>query len=230
MHEPAEREPEPLETLAVDSKKPCPRLWQVSLRTLFLLIAAIAVWLTYAINRRHNAALDARIRSMYPMAHELVVDDPKQFAAVKLEEYVYDQKHWDVYVPAGRYRLCFATRDIDINGMPKISKSVALEPGRHRLALAQAHTEDHWSFGVTRDGKTFLSLDEKKDWEPGNGSSTAGGFSISEQLPTEKPLVLMRRRYMTPSNGGQSYGVPNGPTNGLMLWIERTVDEKLKSQ
>src|SRR5215468_248973 len=75
-------------------------------RRRFLLMAAIAVWMAYFVNRRHNAALEARIKTMVPLAHELIIDDPKKIAVVRMEEYWYDENRWDLYLPEGRYRLC----------------------------------------------------------------------------------------------------------------------------
>src|SRR3954468_20955325 len=77
--------------------------WQVGIRTLVLLTAAIAVWMTVLINRRHNALLDSRIRAMRSLARELLVDDPKRIAVVKLEEMWIDENQWLIHLPAGRY-------------------------------------------------------------------------------------------------------------------------------
>jgi hypothetical protein len=65
--------------------RPGRQRWQVGFRTLFLLMAAIAVWITFFINRRQNEALDARIKMLIPLSHELIVNDPEQIAVVKKE-------------------------------------------------------------------------------------------------------------------------------------------------
>jgi hypothetical protein len=195
------------------------RRWQVGLRTLFLLMAVFAVWMAYFINRRQNARLEARIKTMIPLAHELVVEDPRQVAAVKLEEYWYDENRWDLYLPAGRYRLCLATRSIDDKGFASASKNVAIADGRHRLTLEQRLDKDVWRLAVTCDDAALLSVEEPKEWNAERGSSSEGHFGVSEQVPADRPVVLFRRRFMKPSGQGSS-STSAGPSEGLLLWIE----------
>ena len=81
-----------------------------------------------------------------PLAHELIVDNPKQIAIVKLEEYWFDDNRWEIYLPDGRYRLCLATRGIDDDrfGFPVVVKTTSLTSGRHHLALEQKLDKDTW--------------------------------------------------------------------------------------
>jgi hypothetical protein len=194
--------------------------WQLGLWTLFLLITAIAVWMTYFINRRQIAVLEARIRALVPLAHELVVDDPAKIAIVKLEEYWFDENRWDIYLPQGRYRLCLATHDIDNNGLAPVVKSAAIEAGRHRLALEQQRQKDGWRVVVAWDGTGLLAVEESKDWDPGLGSSGGGQYPVSEQLAADEPAVLFRRRFTREASNGLMT-TPSGPTEGILLWIEK---------
>jgi hypothetical protein len=196
------------------------RVWQVGLTTMFLLIAATAVWLTFFINRRQNATLETRINAMIRLAHELVVDDPKRIAVVKLEEDWYDNNRWEIYLPEGRYRLCVATREIDDNGSAPVVKSHAIPSGRHRLALEQRLDEGVWRITVALDGTELPAVLEPKDWDPGFGASTEGRFSVSEQLATDQPAFLFRRRFMREVSKGQRM-TPSGPAEGILLWIEK---------
>lgn len=205
------------------SRSPVRKRWQISLRTVFLLVAAVAVWITYFINRRENTALEARIASALPLAHELIVDDPSKFAVVKLEEYWYDENRWDLYLPPGSYRLCLATHKIE-NGAPApLEKSTPIQAGRHRVDIEVEKDRDLSRITVSCDGIKVLTAEEPKEWDPGFGSEGGGHFSLSEQLPTDQPMILFRRRFMQPIPGASgSSAVPDGPAEGLLLWIEST--------
>jgi hypothetical protein len=213
VHEPGNSSPA--------AKQPRRRRWQLGVRTLLLLMAAIAVWMAYFVNRRHNAALAARIKAMVPLAHELVIEDARKIAVVKLEEYWFDENRWEVYLPAGQYRLCVATHGIDKNGLAPVVKSTPIEAGRHLLALEQQRDNDVWRITALWDGRERIAVEEPKDWDPGTGSVGGGDYSLSEQLPPDQPAVLFRRRFMREVGKGRTT-TPNGPTEGLMLWIERT--------
>jgi hypothetical protein len=193
--------------------------WQVGLRTMALLLAAIAVWMTYFINRRRNPELEARIAVMRPLAHELVVDDASKIAAVKLEELWFDDNAWDVHLPNRDYRLCVATRGIDENGMPSVLKSVRLKPGRHRLAVAVKKEKSSWRIAVDWDGGNVIDVAEPLDWNPDVGSSGGGVFSTSTQFDDRSAAVFFRRRFMRKDDRGSHSA--DGPTEGVMLWIER---------
>lgn len=196
-----------------------PKRWQIGLRTLFLMTAVIAVWMTVLINREQNKTLEARIKTMRPLAHELVVDDPNQIAVVKQEELWYDENRWDIHLPDGQYRLCVATRDIDQSGLAPVAKSERIEAGRHELELTQRWTSTGWQVNVIQEGATRLTVEEPKEWDPGSGSSGGGQFSLSTQWPAGPPVVLFRRRFTRPDARGQMR-TPIGPCEGILLWIE----------
>jgi hypothetical protein len=193
--------------------------WQVGLRTLLLLVAAVAVWLTYFVNLRHNASLELRIKALLPLAHELVVDDPGKIAAVKLEEYWFDENRWDVYLPDGSYRLCVATREIDDQKLAPAVKCAPIPSGRHRIALEQKEGKEVRRVAIAVDGRELLAVEEPKEWDPGFGSSGGGQYSVSEQFVADQPVVLFRRRFMR-DDGKGVHTIPTGPTEGLMVWIE----------
>jgi hypothetical protein len=190
-------------------------------------MAAIAVWMAYFINRRHNAALEVRIKAMVPLAHELVIEDARKIAVVKLEEYWYDENRWEIYLPEGRYRLCIATHGIDDNGLAPVVKSTTIEAGRHVLALEQRRDNDVWRVTALWDGMERIAVEEPKDWDPGTGSMGGGQYALSEQLPPDQPAVLFRRRFMRADGKGRTT-TPSGPTEGLLLWIERTAESRAK--
>jgi hypothetical protein len=211
-----------------ESKKPSggasaaePRVrkpWQFGLATVFLLIAGIAVWMTYFINRRYNASLDSRISTMIRLAPELVIDDARKIAVVKLDEYLDNDNRWDIYLPAGHYRLCIATREILDSGLAPARKSRPFKGGMHQLAFEMEKDKDVWRIGVKLDGTALLEVAEPKDWDTGS-SSTPVQFSSSEQVPADRPVVLFRRRFMSRDPNG-AVVTTDEPSAGVLLWIE----------
>jgi hypothetical protein len=198
-------------------KRPGRVRWQVGLRTAFLLVAALAVWMAYFVNRRHNAFVESRIRALAPLAHELVIDDPSKIAVVKMEEYWYGENRWEFYLPVGDYRLRLATRGIDGTGFPEPAQDVRIETGRHVVSLDETKLDNGWRIKVVCDGKDLVAVDESKEWDAGHGSQSTGQGVPSQQLPPEKRVVLLRRQFM-----GEY--TPNGPVvtkEGILVWIER---------
>jgi hypothetical protein len=211
LHEPENSFP------AVD--RPGRRRWQIGLRTCFLLMAAIAVWMAYFINRRDIASLEPRVRRMVPLTHELVVKNPKQIAAVKLDERWFDETRWEIFLPDGEYRLCLATRGITGTGLTPESKSVPITAGRHQLSLEQQLDNEVWRVTTLWDEAKLIAIEEPKDW--GEISGYRGQILGNKQLSPDQPLILYRRRFKNATeNSPLTDSSP--PTDGILLWIERS--------
>jgi hypothetical protein len=184
-------------------------------------MAATAVWTIHFSNQRNIAALGSRIETVRPLARELAVDDPTQIAVVKLQELWYDENRWDLYLPPSpeKYQICLATRDIPIRGLIPPAKSALLTPGRHRIELEQQQEGDIHRVTITWGGTVQMFIEEPKKWYPGRGSSGGSEISNCEHFPSDKPLVLFRRRFSKLTSQSQST-TPAGPTEGVLLWIE----------
>lgn len=194
---------------------------QLSLRTLVLLVAAFAVWTSYGLDRGRIARLNDRIARSRPLVRELVIDDDQKIAVVRIEPLWMDENRWDVYLPEGTsYRLCLATQDIDQNGLAPEFVSEPLSPGRHSLSLEQIGDGRNipWNITAILDGGPRLTIEEPAVWNPNHGSSGGGQFDQSSQLPEDEPVVLFRRRFM--QSNAPNWTVSNGPTEGILLWIE----------
>jgi hypothetical protein len=200
-------------------------MWQIGLRTLFLLMTVAAVWTVYFTNRRAIQNYEQRIAAMRPLARELSVEDESRIAVIKLESYWYDDNRWEIYLPPGDFRACLATREVSGAGLAPSVESAPLSPGRHVLALEQVPTDDGWRVTVDCDGEQLLSAVEPKAWYPAHGSAGAGHFDRGEQLNPKQPVVLFRRRFMQPGPG-RTTSTPTGPADGILLWIEQGGEER----
>jgi hypothetical protein len=193
--------------------------WQVGIRSLFLLMAVVAVWLAVVINCQQSAYLEDRIRVMQPIARELIVDDPSKVAVVRLDDLWMDENRWDVHLPPGNYRLCVATRKVGYDGLAPMVESAPIAPGRHRLGLEIRQKGENWRIRVTSDGAELRVIEETSDWA--SSSSMGGGdYSTSTQLPAGEPVILYRRRYLQDGPAEIGSREPDGPTEGLLMWIE----------
>lgn len=190
------------------------RRWQIGLRTLFLLTAAIAVWIAFFVNRRENALLEQRLNALLPIAHGLNVHDKELIAVVALDPLWFDDQGWDIFLPHPEYQLCFATHGTDVTGFASAFQSRLIRPGRHRIVLEQKKTPTGWRVAIKYDGNELLAVEESKEWDDASASTYSNEFSLSEQVSADKPVILFRRRF------GRNSVVPVGPCEGILLWIE----------
>jgi hypothetical protein len=198
--------------------RPIKSRWQVGLRTLFLLVCAVAAWLGVITNRERTRTLESRLGVIRLLVRELEVDDPGQIALVKKLDQWMDEDQWDLYLPPGSYRICMATREVGDDGFPPTMKSAPIRSGRHRLALDQRTGKSTWKGVLTCDGSELLTIEEPKTF-PGDGSSSSGETSVSEQFPAIRPVVLSRCQFSNSSTGGGAVA-PTATSDGLMVWIE----------
>ncbi len=188
--------------------------WQVGLRTLLLLIWAVAAWLGVIMNREKTLVMQSRLNVLRSLARELEVDDPGRIAVVKKLNQWMGEERWDLYLPSGSYRICMATREVGTTGFPPVMKSMPIAPGTHAIAVDQPRVKDSWKGVLTLDGSVQLTIEETKEFSS-DSSETSDDISISDQFPSDQPLVLHRCRFSSSPSGGTT-----GPSNGLMIWIE----------
>ncbi len=202
-----------------------PRTWlQFGLRGMLLLTALVAVWGTHLLNLRSIEQLEARVAVMRHMAAELTVDDPSRIAVVKRPPLWYDEQKWDLYLPAGGYRLCLATEAVDEKGFAPIDQEVMLPQGRMQLELTQNRSGSGWRVTVLQDDREVMAVNKPSEWDAGVGSSGGGLYDRQQEFTVDEQVILMRRRFMVKS-GNNNYDTPQGPTAGVLLWIEKhTID------
>lgn len=187
---------------------------------MLLLTAVVAVWTSYWHSVQVIHKLESQIASMQRLAHKLLIHDRQQIAVVQLPQTWHDENRWKVYLPVGEYRIGLATRQIDNLGLAPVRSETLIGEGTHEIELLQSDDEDGSVITVTVDGRPMIEATESQDWNPKRSSTGGGNFFSSAQLSPDDPIVLLRRRYGRRSQTSQRPD-PQGPTEGLLLWIER---------
>jgi hypothetical protein len=221
MSAPSSEQDEPVAipvSVHVEQEKITAKRWQINVRSIILLIAVIAVWMTAHVNKEAIDSLEKRNQTMRPLAHLLKVDDPEQFAVVLLEPLWQNDLRWEIYVPSGRFRLFMATREVRKQGVAKPITSVPIKSGRHRIALVDEKIDTGTRIQVLCDGAKLLKFEESSEWGGMNWRSYAD-FSTSEQRATDQPLPIYRRRISKDFEQHLSEKVE--PSDGILIWIER---------
>jgi hypothetical protein len=194
------------------------RPWRWSLGTLLLATSTMAVWFGVWQIRGQNARLHSDILTMRVLAHELIIDDPQQYAVLKQPQHWQGEHRWRIYLPPGRdYQINLASRDVDSAHFPEPAAQAALSPGEYEIEYrAEKEPEGPWRLDVFVEGAPAIQLKEEADWETSFSSTSSGGYSRHAQVPIDQPVVLMRMRFQPPENGSP----PKDPANGTLLWIE----------
>ena len=209
-----------LEETRRPTAKPRSLIPQVSLLTLLLGIALIAVWLAWWQAGQSIARLERQLPGLRKVARELKVEDPSQFAVVEKIRQWNDENICDIHIPANQsYRLCLAMDAIDEDGFADPLKSVSLPAGKHQIEIRYKTEGDESTVRVLTDNETVLEESRPKDWEPHAGSTGGMPFSQSRQYPADEPLVLFRRQFMV-RKGPNNFVDPTGPGAGILVWVE----------
>ncbi len=193
------------------------------MRTVCLLPVAVAAWIGLFVERAKIAGLEPRVSALRKDARELVIGDRGKVAVVLLQHDWYDQNRWDLFLPDGAYRLCLGTRGIGKAGVAKPVKVATISAGRHRVELAVSSEDNPWRVSASWDGATLMETTEPKAWKTASCTEGGGEYPVSTQLDPDQPVVLFRRRWTnTPVKGNQFMSPGSEPTEGVLLWIERT--------
>jgi hypothetical protein len=200
------------------------RPWRWSLTTLLLVMSVAAVWVRVIQVSRQNRELRRRIETMRVLAHELVVEDPEQYALLKQPAEWHGENIWRAYLPPGKsYTMHLATRDLGSNDFPFPAASANLAAGEYVIELRRTRQDQRgWRIQVLVNGAELLGLDEKSDWESSPSFGSQGAGLLSAQSPTTRPLLLERMRfYSIDTQTGKHSSTEFA--NGILLWI--TADE-----
>lgn len=191
---------------------------QVSLVTLLLLIAAVAVWLASFRVQAETDRLLKQLPGLRTLARELVVKDPTVFTAVGKNPEWYGEQIAEVWVPNDR-ELCWALDAIELSGVAPVEARVALPAGRHKIEIRDAPAANELGFEVLVDNTVVLRSTRPKDWHAQTGSS--GGILVHSlrQFEEDPPWELFRRRFMV-FDGTKNRVPPQGPAPGVLVWVE----------
>ena len=197
---------------------------QVSLLTVLLLTAAIAIAVAYQRDRKEIQTIRSQLPGLKKVDRALIVIDRNKVSVVgkiptRLHECIYD-----VYIPANQtYQIHLALDNVDQKGLADATRTMALPSGRHTIEISKTNTSDVSTTRILIDGLIAMKETRDKDWDPGKGSSGAGEISDLMQFEGDFPIVLFRQRFMVAKGNG--YSSPNGPSAGILVWIERSNDE-----
>ncbi len=197
--------------------------WQFSLRglMLFVLLAAmgIALFTTGWKLLRAERELE-EYRREYGI---LKVDNPAMLCAVARWMPEVGQWRWQVHFPPGRYEVCYVTKGIAANGLPKPA-------GRFTSDLSGDVTISAALLKDPKNGKWVCNF----VIGPASGSRgvpdtvvnpitwTTDGVLWNKEpaaVSPQTPLVLLRRRVGIKEKNG-SFTIPPS-ADGLLIWIRR---------
>ncbi|PHR90942.1 MAG: hypothetical protein COA78_34275 [Blastopirellula sp.] len=210
---------------AVPAKSSSPKLLQFSVLTIMLLTAAVGVWVAQIQTAEQTELMRLEIPNLQKAARELIIVDPNQYTAVQHHMTWNDDFRWRIYLPEGhRYQLAFATEKIDSNNLVEPFDTQVVEPGEYELELQyKREKDDSFRIAVLLDEKVIFEQLHPAGWNDNSGSSGASNISDSVQRDVDAPLEIMRTRFHTRDEKGNSSSA-QGPVNGILIWLD-TVDE-----
>lgn len=169
---------------------------QLSITTLFLLVAIIAAWLTYLRTTDELVTVRGQLAVLRPLTHELIVDDIQQVVAVRRLAALMGESIWDIHIPRGE------TKALVLDG-----QAIAqIQAGKHSLELRAIGHPSGEEGTLYLDGRVVSF--SARGWLPSPQGKDGGLFELTACHKDER-LVL-------------ATGIGTGKVAGgtPLIWIE----------
>lgn len=172
------------------------RWQQLSISTLFLLVATVAAWLTYLRTTIELVSVRGQLAVLRPLTHDLIVHDGRQVIAVRRLATFMGECIWDIHIPKGK------TKALVLDGL-----AIAKMPeGKHSLELrARGHPSGEEGT-LYLDGQVVSS--SARGWVPSPWGKDGGLFELSACHQDERVVLA------------SSKGTGKVPVAAPLLWIE----------
>ena len=201
-----------------------------NLLTLMLLVPVVATWSQYLRLRHENARLRAGIQTMEGQSRKLQIEHADRLAVVQLPESWSEELKWQVACPreeavaagGARYKLCMATRNVDRDSTAAFppANEFVLPPGRHQIELRKLRKQGKWNIIALLDDTPVIEITEPADWNPGHGGAGGGAWERPHQASNIAWPVELYRVVFSVDKPNQGFGLPEGPSNGVLLWLQ----------
>lgn len=182
------------------------------LRSLLLLIAAVATWMSYYTGQHKIAESLKAIESLHALAPELHVRDPNEYACLAIDR---DDsiREYHCYLPLkGQYQInLVANQEFTMNDKVSPEFTAGIAPGEHRILLEETNDK----LLVTVDDQPVFDISRKRPESTSLSWSGANEGYRQQWHPIDAPLSLLR---LTQRAANAKWDAP-GP--GIILWIER---------
>ncbi len=206
------------------------RWYQISLRTLLLLVLLVAMGLALFVTGRRFRDAEAELAEYRREYGILKVENPMTLQAIALWTGEPNHWRWRVYFPSGRYDICFATSGIPTSGLPKPARGWNADfAGVVEISVAayKDPKDGVWRYAISSHGsdggsETYADMSvipSDEGMSESNNSVDRGHGPVI--VSSDEPLVLLRKRAVK-MNVRQMDSVK--AYDGLMLWIRRTGD------
>jgi hypothetical protein len=216
-------------TTMTDDERSPKRALRVSLRTLLVLTAFVAMMVSLLVstgnNRRLarvNESLVAENRRLRDEVGELSIDDEGRLHAIRTSADSYLEWTWRVWIPKGReYRLRCVASDVPAKGWPTgTGASIMRLPAGEQVIRYRIRRDprDGRFYGdlSTSDGSVGHHEHPWVEW-PSRVSTTGGVGTTTRAYEADRIVELCRHRV---SQASSSEDIED-PSAGFLIWFER---------
>jgi hypothetical protein len=214
--------------IAVEGAKSEPRLRRpirFSLRTVFLLVTLVALVISLWINSRELRQAKKEVQKLRDECGYLTILDAKKAHAIAVRRLGSLRWAWRIYLPADRqFRLCSSTKLVPAIGIPTDRGYSMLHRTGEFLLEAGVEKDERGQWKLCLQIPGHGESTGIGDWRDHASSWSSDGVGPGQTCSFEpgQSLVLLRLRVSEEVRhaNGTIRRSPQGPADGLMIWIE----------